>query len=389
MEDNKIRVLHLTYSLRVGGAEVLLLHYIRSLGTERYQHYIYCFGDDGPIGAKIKELNVPICMGPKPASIKNPIKFVIRLLALMKDLLRFIRAHAIQVIQSHLGHANQLGVAVGTLAGVPAFPTVHNTMSFVDRRSNLDPRVHLISAVDAVVYRITERVVVVSQEIKTIVQNIYRLPDSKFILVKNGVIFQESSIKPANLALKFQARQDTLKIIAVGSLTYQKAFEILVRAVAELIKEGFDNLLVLIAGDGLERMRLEQEIQELDVGKYVKLLGIRDDVIELLKVSDIFVIPSRYEGLSIAMIEAMACGLPIVASDAPGLRNYINHYRNGLLFPTEDHKALAERIQRLANDENLRIRLSHGARESFEREYDMRRNIKSLDTLFRRYASTR
>jgi glycosyltransferase involved in cell wall biosynthesis len=389
MEDNKIRVLHLTYSLGVGGAEILLLHYIRSLGTERYQHYIYCFGDDGPIGAKIKELNVPIYMGPKPASIKNPIKFVIRLLALMKDVLRFIRAHGIQVIQSHLDHANQLGVAVGTLAGVPAFPTVHNTMSFVDRRSNLDPRVHLIRAVDAVVYRIADQVVVVSQEIKEIIQKTYGLKDSKVFVLRNGIVFWDSLVEPANLEIEFHARQDTLKVIAVGSLTYQKAFEILVRAVAELVNRKPNNLLVMIAGEGVERVHLERLIRDLGVGDYIKLLGIRDDVIELLKVSDIFVIPSRYEGLSIAMIEAMACGLPIVASNAPGLRNYINHYRNGLLFPTEDYKALAERIQRLANDENLRIRLSHGARESFERQYDMRRNIKFLDTLFQRYTSTR
>ena len=111
-------------------------------------------------------------------------------------------------------------------------------------------------------------------------------------------------------------------------------------------------------------------------------LGIRHDVIGLMKASDIFVMPSRFEGLSIAMIEAMACGLPIVASDAPGLRTYIEHGQNGLLFPVEDHKAMAKYILQLAEDRNLRDRLSLEARESFEKEYDMRNNIKSLDMLF-------
>ena len=389
LEDDKIHLLHLVQTLGVGGAEVLLLHYISSLGTERYQHYVYCFGHDGPIKEKIDNLEVPVRMGPNLVSIKNPIKFGVSLFALVKDLLGFIRKRNIQIIQSHLGHANQLGIVVGKLARVPTFPTVHNTTAFVDRRTPWDLRVHLIRAVDAVVYRIADQVVVVSQEIKKIIQKTYGLKDSKVFVLRNGIVFWDSLVEPANLELEFHARQDTLKVIAVGSLTYQKALEVLVRAVAELVEQGLDNLLVLIAGEGVEHLHLEQLTRDLGVGNYVKLLGIRDDVISLLKASDIFVMPSRYEGLSIAMIEAMACGLPIVASDAPGLTDYIDHEQNGLLFPVEDHKALAERILQLAKDEKLRSALSRGDRESFERQYDMRRNIKFLDTLFRRYASTR
>ena len=388
LEDNKIHLLHLVQTLGVGGAEVLLSHYIRSMGTESYQHYIYCFGHDGPIIKQIENLSVQVRMGPRRASIKSPIKFGVSLLTLVKDLLGFIREQHIQIIQSHLGHANQMGVIVGKLAGVPTFPTVHNTMAFVDRRGAWDLRVHLIRAVDAVVYRIAERVVVVSREIKTIVQNTYGLIHSKVIVAQNGIIFENSLIVPVNLEREFQARPEGLKLIAVGSLTYQKAFEVLVRAVAELVKQGLDNLLVIVIGEGVERVYLERLTQDLGVGHCIKLLGIRNDVIGLLKGSDIFVMPSRYEGLSIAMIEAMACGLPVIASDAPGLRDYIKHEQNGLLFPVGDHKALAERILRLANDKKLRVRLSCGARECFEREYDMRRNVKPLDILFQKYAST-
>ena len=389
LEDDKIHLLHLVQTLGVGGAEVLLLHYISSLGTERYQHYVYCFGHDGPIKEKIDNLEVPVRMCPNRVSIKNPIKFGVSLLALVKDLLGFIRKRRIQIIQSHLGHANQLGIVVGKLARVPTFPTVHNTTAFVDRRSPWDLRVHLIRAVDAVVYRIADQVVVVSQEIKEIIQKTYGLKDSKVFVLRNGIVLGDLLVEPANLEIEFQARQDTLKVIAVGSLTYQKALEVLVRAVAELVEQGLDNLLVLIAGEGVERLHLEQLTRDLGVENYVKLLGIRDDVISLLKASDIFVMPSRYEGLSIAMIEAMACGLPIVASDAPGLTDYIDHEQNGLLFPVEDHNVLAERILQLAKDEKLRNALSRGGRESFERQYDMRKNIKFLNTLFQRYASIR
>jgi glycogen synthase len=108
------------------------------------------------------------------------------------------------------------------------------------------------------------------------------------------------------------------------------------------------------------------------------------NLLNFLKNKRIHFIQSRYEGLSIAMIEAMACGLPIIASDAPGLRNFVNHEENGLLFPVQDYKALAKHIRLLATDKRKKAGLSRSARQSFEVEYDMRRNIKLLDRLFRR-----
>ena len=95
------------------------------------------------------------------------------------------------------------------------------------------------------------------------------------------------------------------------------------------------------------------------------------------------------EGVSLAMIVGMACGLPIIASDARGLKDCITNEQNGFLFPVDDYNALAERILRLANNKELRDRLSLGARSSFETECDMRKNVKPLDMLFRKYAAMR
>ena len=184
----------------------------------------------------------------------------------------------------------------------------------------------------------------------------------------------------------FPDSENKLKLIAVGRLVPLKNFDLLIRAIAEVINQGQNNLLLLIAGEGEERMRLEALSRDLGIESYVKLLGLRHDIMGLMKASDLFVLPSSYEGLSLAMIEAMACGLPIIASDVRGLKDYITNEQNGLLFPAGDHKALAERILKLANDRKLRGKLSQGARESFEQEYDMRKNIKPLDLIFRKYA---
>jgi glycosyltransferase involved in cell wall biosynthesis len=370
----------------MGGAEILLIQYIKSLGMEDYDHFVYCFGSDGPVREKIEALGVPVRMGKSLVSIKQPIRFAVRLLFLMRDLMKFIRSNRIQLIQSHLGHANQLAVAIEKLSGVPAFPTIHNTAAFLDRRPNWDPRVYIVKMVDAAVYRVADRILTVSQEVKEIIRQRFRLKNSKVLVLKNGIVFDDSLSERVNLEKEFLISKNTLKILAVGNLSYQKALEVLVRAVAELVTLGMHHIFVMIVGEGEDRKQLEKLILDLGLSNCVKLLGIRHDVIGLMKTSDIFVMPSRYEGLSIAMIEAMACGLPIIASDAPGLRNFIKHGQNGLLFPIEDHDALAKFIVELAEDRNLRVRLSQKARASFEMEYDMRKNIKSLDMLFRKYA---
>jgi glycosyltransferase involved in cell wall biosynthesis len=385
--SHKIRILHLVQSLGMGGAEVLLIQYIKSLGMRDYEHFVYCFGNDGPVREKIEALGVPVHMGKKRALIEQPIKFVVSILSLIIDLLAFIRNKRIQLIQSHLSHANKLAVLLGKLEGVPVFPTIHNTMEFVDRRSKWDFRVYINKAVDWFIFPMADQILAVSKEVKKVVHQRFRVKNSKIMVLKNGIVFDNSFYDPIDLEKEFIIFGNTLKIIAIGRLTYQKALEVLVRAAAELVNQGLHDFFVMIVGEGEERIGLENLIRDLEVEDNVKLLGIRHDVIGLMKASDILVMPSRFEGLSIAMIEAMACGLPIIASDVPGLETYIVHGKNGLLFPVENHKILAELILQLTNDKKLRTRLSQGARESFEKEYDMRENIKSLDILFRKYTT--
>ncbi|MBW2740266.1 MAG: glycosyltransferase family 4 protein, partial [Deltaproteobacteria bacterium] len=304
-------------------------------------------------------------------------------------LLSLIRRKRIQVIQAHMVPANQLAVVAGTLSGIPVFPTLHTPAIFVDKRSHWDLRVYCNRLVNQFTYRAADRVLVVSHEIKEIVQQRFGIQDNKLLLLKNGIVCDNCTSESSEFQKEFPNSADKLKLVTAGRLVPLKSFDILVRAIGEVINQGLNDLLLLIAGEGEERMRLEKLIQDLQIGDCVKLLGLRHAVMGLMKASDIFVIPSRYEGVSLAMIEAMACGLPIIASDAQGLKDCITNEQNGLFFPVGDHKALAKCILRLANNKELRTRLSHGAREAFEKEYDMRKNVKSLDMLFRKYATMR
>ena len=387
--QNRIRVLHLLSELNIGGAEVLLLQIIQSLGKTEYEHYVYHFRMDGPIRQKLEALGIPVYEGKKRDSIKRPVKFITSLISHLSDLLTFIRKKDIQIIHAHLGPANQLAVVISKLSSVPAFLTVHSPMAFVDRRSNWDLRLYCQKAVNQFAYRAADRVMVVSQEVKEEVQKRFGIKDTKLVFLKNGIVWDDDTSESVDLQEEFPPSANELKLIAVGRLVPLKNFDMLIRAVKEDVDQGLDDLLLLIAGEGEERMRLEELIRDLGIESYVKLLGLRHDVMGLMQTCDLFVMPSRYEGLSLAMIEAMACGLPIIASDVRGLNDYITNEQNGLLFPVGDYKALAERILQLANNRKLRSKLSQGARESFEKEYDMRKNIRSIDKLFKKYAGKR
>jgi glycosyltransferase involved in cell wall biosynthesis len=386
---DRIRLLHIVDGLKAGGAELLITHIIKALGTKHYKHYAYYFADDGPVRERLKAFGVPVYKGKTRASIKQPIRFGATLFDQMQELISLIRRKRVQVIQSHMGPANQLAVAVGKLSGIPVLLTVHTPAAFVDKRSPWDMRVYYNKAVNQFVYRAADRILVVSQEIKEIIQQNFGIKDNKLLLLKNGIVCDDNASNTLDFQKEFPCSANKLKIFAAGRLVSLKSFDILVRTIGEVINQGLNDLLLLIAGEGEERMRLEKLIQDLQMGDCVKLLGLRHDVMALMNASDIFVMPSRYEGVSLAMIEAMACGLPIIASDARGLKDCIMNEQNGLLFPVGDHKALAKCILRLANNKELRGRLSLGARKSFETEYDMRKNVKPLDMLFRKYATMR
>lgn len=379
----KIRMLHLVQGLGVGGAEALLEHYIRALPKSKYEHFVYYFGDEGPIKDRIKALNIPVYAGKKMASLKNPFIFVFKLIYLVKDLMSFIKDRQVQVIQSHLRRPNQLAVVVGKICKIPAFPTVHNSMTFIDKRPFWDPRVYVIRLMDEFIYRMADNVIAVSHEVKKTVEQRYSLGAQKVVVLKNGIVFEEDLIESRVDKTKMSNKKSIFRIIAVGRLVDIKCHDLIIKAVAELVNKGIDKIKLMIVGDGVEYARLNNLIYELNLEKYVNLLGMRNDVIDLMKNSDVFVLSSRYEGLSIAMIEAMACGLPVIASDAPGIRDFIISGTNGLLFPAGDYKEISKCIIELYQNEPLRAKLCYGAKMTYYEEYDMKKNIKVFDELCR------
>ncbi len=174
-------------------------------------------------------------------------------------------------------------------------------------------------------------------------------------------------------------------IITVGRLQAPKDFQTFVRALALLTPTPH----AVVVGDGPARQPLQAEIHRLGLELNVQLLGERRDVPELLAGADIFVLSSASEGLPVSIIEAMAAGLPVVASAVGGVPELVVEGETGLLAPPGDVAALAAAIERLAGDRELRLQLGSAARLRAETHFDLRFFHRAHVDLYRRELAVR
>ncbi len=174
------------------------------------------------------------------------------------------------------------------------------------------------------------------------------------------------------------------RLIGNGSLIWRKGFEYALRALAELRRRNIDARFTLI-GEGQDRQRLLFAIDDLGLGGRVELVGRRtpSQVRDLLRASDVFLLPSVSEGISNAALEAMGCGLPVVASDCGGMSEAIEDGRSGILVPPRDPAAIADAVEGLAGDPEKAAALGRAARRRVERAFGLDAQIASFDRLLR------
>jgi glycosyltransferase involved in cell wall biosynthesis len=169
---------------------------------------------------------------------------------------------------------------------------------------------------------------------------------------------------------------DDFVILAVGRLSRQKGFDILLEAFARAV-DSMDSARLLIIGEGEDRAALTNTISRSGRGGQITLMGARSDIDHLLGAADLFVLPSRWEGLPLALLEALAAGLPIIATNVGDVL-WATGRDGAVLIPPEDASALAAAICSLAGDAECRLSLRHAAQRSATRFTDPSAYINTL-----------
>jgi glycosyltransferase involved in cell wall biosynthesis len=292
-------------------------------------------------------------------------------------------AGRLRSILSELGativHSHEFGMAVyGAAAagrlGLPHVITMHGNMRMTNRWAR---RVALRWAISR-----SDATVAVSHHTRQHLETALGLSSGLLTVIPNGVPERPGDRAAGRRAAS--AQDSELLILAVGSLMPRKGYHYLLDALAELEGKGLRQPWRLaIAGAGAERENLIAQAESLGLTERVMRLGGRDDVPDLLAASDIYTMPSIWEGLPLALLEAMSAGKPIVASDVGGIPEALRHDEDGLLVPPEDTSALAEALGRLLTDGAQRERLATGALARARREFTIDAMTDGYESVYR------
>lgn len=270
----------------------------------------------------------------------------------LERLCELVRRHRIDVIHSHLFTMAVYGTAVGLLEGVPHIITMHGTQR---NTTALRRRIALRWA-----FRHSHTVVAVSEHTRDhLVQALGQNFDNLQV-IPNGV--EDIKGDPTLVRVELGIDPDELLIVLVGNMWHRKGHIRVLRALARL-GDVVPAWRIAIAGRREDAApEIERFIAEHGWHKKVHLLGTRSDIPDLLAAANIFAMPSDWEGLPLALLEAMFAQCAIVATRAGGIAEAIQDGNNGLLVDPTDDEKMAAALQRLMTDEPLRERLSSSAR---------------------------
>ncbi len=376
-----VRVLQVVGDLDVGGGQEVVRTLARYL-TEVDCSPVVVTLKDGPLRADLEEsgITVEVLQG-RTHSLAALPSAIRELWQLRKALAAVVARHRSEVIQTHLLRA--LDFLVLTLRAEPGvrrvFWTFHNARLDL-RPDQLSAHAWLLKP-KRVVYRLlyfvagrsVDGFIAVSEDVAAAVRRDFHPPRRRIFTIPNGVDTERYGqlIDRTSVRERVGIPGDARVVIVVAKLMEQKGHVFLLRALPPIL-ERYPDLHVLLVGDGPLRSSLTASIAELRDAARVHLVGNRRDVSDLLAASDLFVLPSLWEGLPMALLEAMASGLPPVVSRVSGAAEVVVDGESGLLVPAADVERLCAAIGVLLEDPDRARRVGRAARERVERFYSAR-----------------
>ena len=356
-----IPVTTLVDSLVSGGAERVAVELACALDRSRFAPHVIVTRDDGPLRSLLDDADVPCTMLGRRG---------------MLDLRPWLRAHRQLrgahggILHAHKFGSNAWGALLARAAGVPLVVHEHNFSATPSRlRSVIDRR--WISTRAARVLCVSESVAAVERS--------NGVPESLIEVVDNGVRLDAAwSRTDARAALGLADGPFTIGI--VGRLRPEKAHEVLIESVSRLVAAGRDVQLCIV-GDGPRRAELAALVTRFGLDAMVTWAGERSDAATLAAAFDAAVICSHWEGLPLAALEAMAAGVPLVASNVGGLPSLLAG-RAGLLVPPADPPALQDALASLIDDPSERDRIGAAGRERIASAYSFAGMVERIESIY-------
>ncbi len=359
-----MRVAIMIDTLKVGGAQKLVADFSLAAATYEIEPTVICLHEDiHPIMAdSMKAAGIRIVEFSSPSLLN--MKRLVRLV-------RFLRDEKFDLIHTHLSYANILGCLTGYFAGCPVVSSLHNTESDSRKRS-----VRIIRLETLILQYFARRIIAVGYGVADAFRA--RVRNRKVDVIPNGIPIPPfiTPEKRQKLRREIAGNENRFLLLAVGRFVPAKGYEDMIDAFALLHRSNPDCFLA-IAGSGRLFDKIRSQISEMQLDHSICCLGVRDDVPQLLAASDIFVSSSHWEGLPVAVLEAMMAGLPIVATAVGDIPKVVTP-EAGITVPPRQPDCLADALNDLVNAPEKARAMGEAARSRSLQEY-------SLDTWMKRH----
>jgi glycosyltransferase involved in cell wall biosynthesis len=343
-----------------GGTERQMSELIRRLDPDRFEVHVVCFRLEGPWLARVSERAASVSEF-RLGSFKSP-----RSLSQLIRLAAWFRERRVSVVHACDLYANIFALPAAAIARVG--------LRIGSRRGIVSPTsTRGLLMLQRLAYKAAHRVVANSEAAAAVLRE-EGVPGTRVLVIPNGI---DMTTLPR--VVRRVARRT---VTTVANLRDGKGHDVLLDAAALVIRQRPD-VSFLLVGDGPRRGALQAQAASHGLGDHVRFLGHRDDVGAILQGSDAFAFPSFMEAFPNSVMEAMAVGLPVVATRVGGIPELIDHEHNGLLVPARDADALATGVLRLLDDTAVANALGDAARRTIEERYSFDQMVRAFETLYR------
>ena len=360
----KRTILQVVNGLAIGGGELKLLELIRNLNPEKYRIVIISVGQGGPLEEEFRRLGYPLII------LEKKFAFDLSLIFKLAKLIKQFRA---DIVMTTLFYADVLGAYASWLSKIKhvisweVVTSQYKKRHLYAYRAASKKMTHVVAVSDAIAKKlILER----------------KIPSSKVMTIHYGIDLKKYHFSnKVGEKGKLGIDENEMVIATVARLTDQKGHRYLIEAAPKIIRN-HPNVRFVFIGDGYLKQKLKTLTDRLKIAEHFLFLGMRNDIIELLNLSDIFVLPSLYEGFPNVVLEAMACAKPVIATAVDGTPEAVVDSVTGYLVPPRNPEALSKAIIRLLdNPQNIRLYGMKG-RKRVEKHFSLENQIRQFESLF-------
>lgn len=365
--NKKIKLLHIVYSLEMGGLENFVVNFLKELDRKQFEVSVCCF-KRGVLEDNIKEMGIDVHYFNKRKGID---------LLLFFQIANLLRRKNIDIVHTHNPCPWLYGGVGAILAGIKAL--VHT------EHSNISVKQKKLAVAERLLSKFTSVVVGDSVKVSNYLVEKQRIKKEKVVTILNGIDVAKFK-KEAGLVRKsnvLKISNDAKVIGIVGRLEAVKDHNTLINAFSEVAKNN-TSLFLVIVGDGSLRKKLETKVAMKKLSQKVLFMGNCQNVHEILKVIDLFVLCSLSEGLSLALLEAVASGIPVVATRVGGNSEVIVDGETGFLVSPGNFVELAQKMACLLENRHLAKSFAEKGRIRIEERFNLVKMVKLYEEIYNR-----